>query len=65
MLLEKLSWCGFYAEIYAGTPLSSQSTSSSLQRQRRLDSALPELYATIIVFSVKAHTYLEARGMYM
>ena len=64
-LLEKLSVCGFYPEMYAGAPLSSQSTSSSLQRQSKLALALPELYAAIIVFVVKAHTYLEARGMYM
>ena len=64
-LLEKLSMCEVYAEIYAGAPLSSQPASYSLQRQSKLDSALPELYATIIVFAVKARTYLEARGMYM
>ena len=59
-LLEKLSMCEFYAEIYV--PLPSQSTANSLWRQGILDSALPELYAAVIVFAVKARTYFEARG---
>ena len=29
------------------------------------DFGLPELYAAVIVFSVKARTYFEARGMYV
>ena len=57
-LLEKISMCEFYAEIH--TPLPSQSTANSLQGM--LDSALPELYAAVIVFAVKARTYFEARG---
>ena len=64
MLLEKMSICEFYAGIYVGVPLSSQSTANSLQRQNMLDSALPELYAAVIVFAVKARAYFEARGMY-
>ncbi|KAF8423488.1 hypothetical protein BGX38DRAFT_1238635, partial [Terfezia claveryi] len=28
-----------------------------------LESALPELYAAVIVFAVKAHAYFEARGL--
>ena len=59
-LLEKLSMCEFYAEIYV--PLPSQSIANSLRRQDMLDSALPELYAAVIVFAVKARTYFEARG---
>ena len=42
-----------------------QSTEISLQRQRILDSALPELYAAIIVFAAKARTYFEAKGIYL
>ena len=61
-----MSICEFYAEIYVGAPLCSQSaiTANSLQRQSVLDSALPELYAAVIVFAVKARAYFEARGMY-
>ncbi|KAF8436094.1 hypothetical protein BGX38DRAFT_1215396, partial [Terfezia claveryi] len=28
-----------------------------------LESALPELYAAVIVFAIKAHAYFEARGL--
>ena len=48
-----MSICEFYAGIYVGAPLSSQSTTNSLHRQRMLGSALPELYAAVIVFAVK------------
>ena len=59
-----MSICEFYAGIYVGVPLPSQSTANSLQRQNMLDSALPELYAAVIVFAVKARAYFEARGTY-
>ena len=62
LLLEKISICEFYAGIYIGVPLSSQPITNSLQLQSMLDSALPELYAAVIVFAVKARTYFEARG---
>ena len=55
-----MSICEFYAEIYVGAPLSSQSTANNLQRQSMLDSALPELYAAVIVFAAKARAYFEA-----
>ena len=42
-----------------------RSAANSLQRQRMLDSALPELYAAVVVFAVKARTYFEARGTYL
>ena len=61
-LLEKMSICEFYSSIYSGVPLPSRSAANSLQLQ--LDSALPELYAAVILFSVKARTYFEATGMY-
>ena len=60
-LLEKMTICEFYA-IYIGASLRSQSTGNSVQIQRILDSALPELYAAVVVFAVKARTYFEARG---
>ncbi|RPB18132.1 hypothetical protein L211DRAFT_196409 [Terfezia boudieri ATCC MYA-4762] len=62
-LLEKMSICEFYTGIYVGVPLTSGSAANSLQRQRILESALPELYAAVIVFAVKARAYFEARGM--
>ena len=61
VLLEKMSICEFYAGIYVGVPLPS--IVNSLQLQTMQDSALPEFYAAVIVFSVKARTYFEARGI--
>ena len=58
-LLEKMTICEFYAGIYAGVSLPSQSTNSLWGI---LDSALPELYAAVIVFAVKARAYFEDRG---
>ena len=60
--MEKISLCEFYSEIYNGVVLPSQSTENRLQIQTKLDSALPELYAAVIVFSVKAATYFQAKG---
>ncbi|RPB22624.1 hypothetical protein L211DRAFT_869126 [Terfezia boudieri ATCC MYA-4762] len=62
-LLEKMSICEFYAGIYVGVPLTSGSAANSLQRQLMLESALPELYAAVIVLKVKARAYFEARGL--
>ena len=39
-----------------------QSTEGCVRIQGKLDSALPELYASVIVFTIKARTYFEARG---
>lgn len=61
-LLEKMSISEFYTGIYVGVPLS---TANSQQLQGMLDSALPELYAAVVVFAVKARSYFEARGMYV
>ena len=44
--------------------MPSQSTTNSSQLQSMLDSALPELYAAVIVFSVKARTYFEDKGTF-
>ena len=62
-LLEKMAMCEFYSRIYSGVTLPSQSTVNSSQLQSMVDSALPDLYAAVIVFSVKARTYYEAKGM--
>ena len=58
-LVEKMAICEFYAGIYIGVSLPSHSTVNSV-----LNSALPELYAAVIVFAVKARTYFEDRGTY-
>ena len=63
VLLDKVSLCEFYATIYAGASLPLlRSTADDLQLQPMPDSALPELYAAVIVFTVKAREYFEARG---
>ena len=62
-LLEKMPICHFYAGIYVGVPLTSQqSLEDGSKLQNMLKSALPELYAAVIVFSVKARTFFEPRG---
>ena len=60
-----MSICEFYSEVYAGVSLPSQSTVNSQQLQNMVDFALPELYAAVIVFAVKATNYFKARGMYV
>ena len=57
-LVEKVSICEFYAEMYSRAPLDSQSIT-------KLDTALPELYAAVIVFKVKARDYFEAGGKHV
>ena len=66
-LLENLSTCEFYAGIYSGVQLPSESTenTNTVQLKEKLESALPELYAAVIVFSVKAKTYFEAQCTYL
>ena len=65
--LLEVSKCEFYARIYMGVLLSvPRSTENDLQPQNQstVDSRLPELYAAVIVFAVKARTYFEAKGMH-
>ena len=57
-LVEKVSICEFYAEMYYRVPLASQSII-------KLDSALPEFYAAVVVFTAKARGYFEAGGTYV
>ena len=64
-LLENLSICEFYAGIYNGVLLHSESTENTLLLKEKLESALPQLYAAVIVFSVKAITYFEAEGTHL
>ena len=60
VLLEKMAISEFYSSIYAALP--SRSTANNQQLQKTLNSALPELYAAVIVFAVKARTFFEAGG---
>ena len=53
-LVEKVFICESFAGIYSGVQLSPQSAA-----------ALPELYAAVIVFAVKACAYFKDRGMYI
>ena len=65
VLLEKMSSCELYAGFYIRVPPPLQSQVNNLQLQNMLDSALPELYAAVIVFEAKARAYFEARGKYI
>jgi len=61
-IVAKMAICEFYANVYmetmgAGIALSSDQMTHSLQQS--LDSALPELYASVLVFSVKARQYFD------
>ena len=49
--------------IYVGVSLPSRSIGSGQRLQNMVDSVLPELYAAVVVFTIKARTYFEARGM--
>lgn len=64
-IVEKIAVCGFYASLYAHTergsvtlPGDSVITAESIRK--KLDSALPKLYAAILVFSVKTKEYFTA-----
>ena len=57
--------CEAYANIYNEVLLPSESTENTSQLKEKLESALPELYAAVIVFSVKAKTYFEDKCMYL
>lgn len=63
-LVDKLSKCEDYAKMCAGVAFPSRSTANGLQSPRTIDSALPEFYAAVIVFAVKARSYFEAKGTY-
>ena len=57
-LVEKVTICEIYAEMYCRASLGSKLL-------LKLDTALPELYAAVIVFKVKARDYFEAGGVYI
>jgi len=59
-IIAKMAICEFYANVYlettqTGFTLSNDQMTYSLQHS--LDSALPEFYAAVLVFSVKARQY--------
>ena len=59
-IVAKLAICEFYANVYVetmqmGNVLSSDKMTYKLRKS--LDSALPEFYAAVLVFSVKARQY--------
>ena len=61
-IVTKIAICEFYANVYVetmhlGPTLSSDQMTHSLQQS--LDSALPEFYAAVLVFSVKARQYFD------
>jgi len=61
-LVAKMAICEFYANVYVeamqmGATLCSDKMTNSLQRS--LDLALPEFYAAVLVFSVKARQYFD------
>ena len=61
-ITDKLANCEFLASIYSeglNTRMQCLSGTNSQQIQETLDYALPNLYASIIVFSIKAHQYIE------
>lgn len=64
-LLEKMNLCEFYASVYIGVPLPLATAGHETPLQRMLDSVLPEFYAAVIAFTVKARAYFEAKGMYV
>lgn len=62
-VVEKLAICEFYASTYVEftkvpLDLESMSASNSLKLQEIVHSALPTLYACVLVFTVKARMYL-------
>jgi len=61
-IVSKMAICEFYANVYVetmqmGLTLARDQMTHSLQRS--LDSALPEFYAAVLVFSTKACQYFD------
>jgi len=54
-IIEKMAECEFYASIYAESLQVSLSTHQATLSSS--DSALPEFYAAVVVFSIKAKAY--------
>ncbi|KAI5804812.1 hypothetical protein DFH27DRAFT_386729 [Peziza echinospora] len=62
LIAEKMAICEFYASVYEETRRSriDISSAAATKLQRTLDSSLPELYAAVLVFSVKGHQYFSS-----
>lgn len=59
-----MATCNFYASIYTGISLDSASTAftgGSLELDNILDVALPKLWASVLIFSIKARQYFDAK----
>jgi hypothetical protein len=59
-IMDKMAVSAFYAGIYTGVGLHTALGDTSNLNQV-LDMALPELYAAVIVFAIKARQYFDAR----
>ena len=55
-IVEKLAACEFYASVYVEM-LSNPTIADNLRKS--LESAFPEFYASVLVFSVKARLYFD------
>lgn len=56
MITTKMAVCEFYASIYAESVQNPKIKSS-------IEIALPEFYASVLVFSMKAKEYFESEGI--
>jgi len=63
-LTEKIAICEFYASVYTDTQseLCADSTLTTDCLRWKLEGALPELYAAVLVYSVKAQQYFTAHS---
>ena len=62
IMVAEMAICQFYANVYVetmgiGITLSSDQMTKGIQQS--LDSTLPELYAAVLIFSVKARQYFD------
>ena len=58
-VVAKMAVCEFYSSVYEETlRIKLSSTQLTDDLRKALDLALPELYAAVLVFSVKARQYL-------
>ena len=58
-IVAKMAMCEFYANVYMETGVALSSDQMTLSLQQSLDSSLPEFYAAVLVFSVKARQYFD------
>jgi len=61
-IVSKMAICEFYANVYVETiqmGLTLASDQMTRRLQESLDSALPQFYAAVLVFSAKARQYFD------